>query len=180
MSSQLTNIMQGILAALAVAAPGFTLSDTYKSFDIWGDEALEEGVITVIAGGRPESEVNLYYQDITVVGQRFIPPVTLNDSANGTPGAQINEAEGQMLDMLQLFALAFGNQVTIRGARQSMQLESPYCWVAMDMTVGPFTMDIPVSESLAALQQIIITTDATEPLGGDPSVVGTAKPAQPT
>ena len=179
MSSQLTNITNGLKAALAACAPDRTISDTRQEFADKGDDALIPGIFTLVPAGRPDSDTNLYYQDYVVLGQQFIPQATLEDTEIGTPGQQITEAEGAMIDEINLFAMTFGNQVEIHGIRQSMQLESPYCWVAVDIRVGPFSMDIQEPAGLQPLTQIQFTIDATEPNGGAPTISGLAKPAQP-
>lgn len=178
MSSQLTNLLVSIKAALVAAAPGVTISDTYQEFAVWGDQALAPGIFTILPGGAPGADVNLYYQDFTIVGQGIIAPATLQNNANGTPGSQITEAEGKMLDQLRFLARSAPDQVEIMGHRQSMQLASPYYWIAMDIRVGPFSFDDAPPAALQPLAQIQFTIDATAPDGSDPTAAGTAKPAQ--
>lgn len=177
-----TQVIADILASFAAqfSAAGISsaISDTYKSAQDWGDADLEPGIYTVISSGNPPSDVNLYYLDVVILAQTLILPATLNNPSNGTKGAQINQVEGAMLDNIRTLCRGLDYEAEILNSKRSMQLDEPYCWVMVDARVGPYSMDDQPLSALQPLVKILTTIDATAPDGSEPSVSGTASPAQ--
>ncbi len=140
-------VLNSAKTALAAACGSNRLvTRTYKEFDQYPKDVIKKGVFTILNPAEDNDEP-MTYLDLVVLGQGFIEPATLKDEdANGPAGEQIDEYEGVMADNIRTFVQNItGCHAAIGGVRYSQQLESPYCWVAIDMRLGPLGMvpDVP-------------------------------------
>lgn len=133
-------------ALTAACGSNRLVTRTYKDFHKYNNEVLSKGVFTIVNPAE-ENDEPVGYVDIVVIGQGFISPALLKDeTTNGPAGEQIDEYEGVMADNIRTFVQNIsGCHAAITGVRYSQQIESPNCWVAIDVRLGPLGMvpDVP-------------------------------------
>ncbi len=135
--SRLSIRMNALKAHLSSQLPTRIVTRSMQDFAERGDEALEKGVVTVVHQGLQDLEnipselANGGLRRVAIIGQLRV---------GGTEAFAIEDAEGALYDEL-LAALdkdclpkALG-PVAITELRQSGQLEFPYGWVAIQLTL---------------------------------------------
>ncbi len=141
--SKIGTIITGIETALTAAAPGRAVTRDLNDFSDRNESDLKNGIFTLLASGLkqiPGEDELMYNIPLSIVGQ----VLATNDDDTGST---VEELELLMIDDInRLVSGITGIRLKVESARQSMQVEAPYGWIAFDLLAGPLDFeDIDIS-----------------------------------
>lgn len=140
MSSTIKPILDAVKAALAAAAPTRVVTRKLEDFSERKSSDLEKGVFTLVSKGEKRIDQFISSLNCLLVGQ-----ILLGEDSDGEA---VEEAELVMLDDVRRFISGVqGCQVVMTSWSQSQQIELPYGWIAVELELGPFNLDIGVDET---------------------------------
>jgi len=154
--SQVGIIAAGLRDALETAAPLRTVTRTLVMFSDREDEALLDGVYTLLVTGLSGAERYRRFVDLMLVGQ-----IKVDEEESGE---KLEEAELLMIDEILAFQSGLNVNFSFESIASSRQIEAPYGWVSVKGTVGPFDLCQPIDASTIG---DFITFHAETDLGGN-------------
>ncbi|TKA91817.1 hypothetical protein FAZ79_00490 [Guyparkeria sp. SB14A] len=137
---------------MAAQVPGRVVTRSYQEFARRKHSDLEAGVWTLLCEGQAQIERYAEHFGAVLVGQ-----IQLGEKATGE---EIEEAELAMIDEMRDFCERVkGVQVRPVRWKQSMQIDHPYGWVAVDLDFGPVELTPDSLKVLADLNLVHVDMD---------------------
>lgn len=127
---------EALKSAMAAAMPTRVVTRDHKDFGERAEDDLVKGVVTIVGLGEKDlsqwvgRETHLGTLPLLIVGQIKV--------AEGRAPSEVEDAEDTLIEEIKAFCAAPPSGLgglSMKGWRQSGQLEAPWGWVSVDVEV---------------------------------------------